>query len=239
MHPLVISRHFAVRTLKVTTVLAQWARMDQRKGFRRCELEYSHGPVYYPQCWRFSAVLCFVLQPKTIGQLYYIHLHLRLLEAFATCKPNVILEMKLTSIDYSHQGAEDSKSLWLQTLGNQLINCSSCTSYANRKVTDCIYSNCSMRYWVSRECAHGIDCHYQLGVLSFTLMGCITQSGWLWFQSRCYLFDVLVVVCPLLLKGGVIGFTKQCLACGCCFSNARPTPSSCVQLWGLSQGFNW
>ena len=32
------------------------------------------------------------------------------------------MEMKLTSIGFSHHVSEDSRSLWLQTLGNQLID---------------------------------------------------------------------------------------------------------------------
>ena len=43
------------------------------------------------------------------------------------------MEMKLTSIDFSHQVAEGSRSSWPQTLGNQLIDGSPYIRYANCK----------------------------------------------------------------------------------------------------------
>ena len=50
------------------------------------------------------------------------------------------MEARLTSIDFSRRGAEGSRSSWLQTLGNQLIDRSPYTGYTNRNVFGCIIS---------------------------------------------------------------------------------------------------
>ena len=42
-------------------------------------------------------------------------------------------EMKFTSIVFSHRVVEGSRSSWLQTLGNQLIDCSPHIRYTNHK----------------------------------------------------------------------------------------------------------
>ena len=54
--------------------------------------------------------------------LHYLRVHLRLLQAFVTQEPKTIWRWKLTSIGFSRRGAEGSRSSWLQTLGNQLID---------------------------------------------------------------------------------------------------------------------
>ena len=46
-------------------------------------------------------------------------IHLRLVKVLVTCKSSMIMEMKLTSIDYFRQVMQDWGSSWLQTLGNQ------------------------------------------------------------------------------------------------------------------------
>ena len=59
------------------------------------------------------------------------------------------MEMKVTPIDFSRQVAEDSRSLWLKTLGNQFISrspcirhtkCNYCISYC-RKLLEYIHQS--------------------------------------------------------------------------------------------------
>ena len=50
--------------------------------------------------------------------LYYTHVQLRPVTVCITRKPNMIMEMKRTSINFSHGVAEDSRSSHVQTLGD-------------------------------------------------------------------------------------------------------------------------
>ena len=60
---------------------------------------------------------------KEIQSIHYAHVHLRLVKLFVyNLRTKHYMEVKLTSIDFSRQVATDSRSLYLQTLGNQLIN---------------------------------------------------------------------------------------------------------------------
>ena len=70
------------------------------------------------------------------NQLYYTHIHLRLIKNLIKSWTEHDKEFKLTctctSIKSFWQVAEGSRSSWLQTLGNQPINCSPFIRYTNR-----------------------------------------------------------------------------------------------------------
>ena len=59
--------------------------------------------------------------------------HLTPVKVFTTRKTQNNMEMELTFIDFSHRGAEGSRSSWLQTLGNQLIDRSPYIRHTNHK----------------------------------------------------------------------------------------------------------
>ena len=61
-----------------------------------------------------------------------MHIHLRLLKIFNS-QTEVYTEMKLMSIDYSHQVAEGFRCSWLQALSNQLIDRSLYIRCTNQK----------------------------------------------------------------------------------------------------------
>ena len=65
--------------------------------------------------------------------LYYVPVHLRHIKVFNNLKTKPDMEMKLASIKFFRQVAEGCRSSWLQILGNQLINHSPYTRYANHK----------------------------------------------------------------------------------------------------------
>ena len=67
------------------------------------------------------------------AELYHAQVHLTLLDFSQLTNRTQCGEMKLTSIDFSQRVAEDSRSSWLQTLGNQLINHSPYIRYTNHK----------------------------------------------------------------------------------------------------------
>ena len=71
-------------------------------------------------CVRWQA-LCHISLFFFVSTLHYALGHIRLVELYTTHE----LEMKFTSISFSHRNTKDSenhKSSWLQTLGNQLIH---------------------------------------------------------------------------------------------------------------------
>ena len=65
-------------------------------------------------------------------ELYYAHIHLRLVQVFIDCKQSMIWGRNI-SIDFSRQVTEGCGSSWVQILGNQLINHSPYIRYTNRK----------------------------------------------------------------------------------------------------------
>ena len=53
--------------------------------------------------------------------LCYVHVYLRVVNAFCNSQTEHDMETKLTSIDYSRQVAEGCRNSWLETLDNQLL----------------------------------------------------------------------------------------------------------------------
>ena len=83
------------------------------------------------------------------------------------------------SVDFSCQNAKGSRSSWLQTLGNQLINCSPYIRYTNRKCY-WLYYFILYCWWVSSERTRSI-----------TLTFCVNRSSFSTFSINLVYLKII------------------------------------------------
>ena len=117
--------------------------------------------------WRFGCTipevynLCFSQRVSMkLNPIFYMYISAQWLLLYArnlwrhlkvsiTHKQNMIWSWNLHQIDFSRRVAEGSRSAWLQTLGNQLINHHPYIRYTNSSYW--LYSDSWIRYWASSE----------------------------------------------------------------------------------------